>query len=837
VTTEPPTIAVTPGVVSVATSVMSLKSSSVVAGSTDLITLQAVDAAGNDLTTGGSIVKFSLGGTGTAQGSISAVTDKGNGTYTATFTGTIAGANTITATIDGQTVATEPPTIVVTPGAATLATSSVTLFSANVASGSTDLITLQAEDSYGNDLTTGGLIVKFNLDNTGTGRGSIGAVTDNGDGTYTAAFTGTLVGTNSITATIGGQKVTSGSPTFTVIPGPASASTSTVKLSSGSIQSNGTATVTLQAKDLNGNDLTIDNLIVDFSLTNNFGAQGNFGPVTYAGNGVYTSIFTGVLAGKNTVTATVNGQTFDSTPTIIVTPGPVYPANSLVELGANAIQFGGTTTVTLLARDPDDNAETAGGLKVAFALGNKTGAKGTFSAVKDNRNGTYTAIFKGTLDGNNTIVATINGLPVASTAPISVEGKAFSTAESTVSVAQSTITAGLTTQVTLQAVYPKNVDEPAGGLTVTFKLGSTKGGQGTFSSVADLGNGTYTAIFTGTLAGTNTIKAYIDGQAVTSAAPAIQVVTGPLSLAKSPVTVSAASMTAGGTVAITLQPEDAGGNKLILGGSQTVVFALETGSGTFGPVVANPNGTYTATFTDTAAGSYTIATTINGLAVTSPAPTITVKPAAVSVTNSAVTVLPQNQVQSGGKVTVTLQARDNYGNPETAGNLAVAFKLGTGSGKGNFGKVTYAGNGIYQATFTGTMAGSNTISATIGAAKVTSTPAAITVTPGTYSLAESTATVSSSSVESGKSITVFLQTKDAAGNDLTTDLLLSGVSISFELANSTGGKGTFSSASYLGNGEYEATFTAATVGTNTIVAVIGSSKATSKAPSIAVTPV
>jgi hypothetical protein len=59
--------------------------------------------------------------------------------------------------------------------------------------------------------------------------------------------------------------------------------------------------------------------------------------------------------------------------------------------------------------------------------------------------------------------------------------------------------------------------------------------------------------------------------------------------------------------------------------------------------------------------------------------------------------------------------------------LAVTFMLG--SGQGTFGKVTYAGNGIYQATFTASKAGSYTIEAAIAGAKIKST-ASIIVTSG-----------------------------------------------------------------------------------------------------------
>ncbi|HEV3310908.1 MAG TPA: invasin domain 3-containing protein, partial [Chloroflexota bacterium] len=269
----------------------------------------------------------------------------------------------------------------------------------------------------------------------------------------------------------------------------------------------------------------------------------------------------------------------------------------------------------------------------------------------------------------------------------------------------------------------------AGGLTVGFRMGSSTGGQGTFSAAKDLGNGQYTAVFTGTLAGKNTILAYINGQLISSG-PSITVVPGSLSPMKSPVTISSTSMKAGGTVTVTLQPEDIGGNKLNLGPGQTVAFSIASGLGTLGPVTANKNGTYSATFTTTTAGSYYIETSINDQAVTSTIMVLNVSPAAVSLTNSVVTV-SEESVQSGSRVTVTLKAVDAFGNLEIL-PLAVAFKLGGGSGNGTFGNVTYSGNGlsgdgIYQATFTGTKVGSTVIEALIDGFKVKST-ALITVT-------------------------------------------------------------------------------------------------------------
>src|SRR5207245_2985740 len=87
-------------------------------GAIATLTLRAKDAFGNDLTAGGRSVVFSVTG-GTSTGTIGPTVDHGDGTYTAPFTGVLAGtASTIGATIDGTPVTSAPlPTIAVLAGA------------------------------------------------------------------------------------------------------------------------------------------------------------------------------------------------------------------------------------------------------------------------------------------------------------------------------------------------------------------------------------------------------------------------------------------------------------------------------------------------------------------------------------------------------------------------------------------------------------------------------------------------------------------------------------------------------------------------------------------------
>ena len=106
------------GAVSSATSVVTATATSVLSGAIATLTLHAKDAFGNALTTGGSTVSFNVTG-GTSTGTIGPAVDQGDGTYTAPFTGVLAGTPlTIGATIDGSPVTSQPlPTIAVLAGA------------------------------------------------------------------------------------------------------------------------------------------------------------------------------------------------------------------------------------------------------------------------------------------------------------------------------------------------------------------------------------------------------------------------------------------------------------------------------------------------------------------------------------------------------------------------------------------------------------------------------------------------------------------------------------------------------------------------------------------------
>jgi hypothetical protein len=91
---------VVPGPVSAAASTLSAAAVTAAVQAPLTLVLQARDANGNPLTTGGARVRF----TSSSQGSFSRVIDNGNGTYSATFTTSRVGAQRFSATVNGAKV-------------------------------------------------------------------------------------------------------------------------------------------------------------------------------------------------------------------------------------------------------------------------------------------------------------------------------------------------------------------------------------------------------------------------------------------------------------------------------------------------------------------------------------------------------------------------------------------------------------------------------------------------------------------------------------------------------------------------------------------------------------
>jgi hypothetical protein len=295
------------------------------------ITVAVQDSTGATVTSDNSIVTLTLSGGATfsdGKTSETATASLGDATFD-NLSVNSPGAYTLAAT-DGSLTAAQS-SLTITP-VVSLANSLVTVAQPTVAVGATDTITLQARDKIGNNILTA-LSVAFSLVSaTGAGVGTIGPVAYAGNGTYTATFTAIAVGDPvQIAATIGGGAVTTAMPTITVTPPPLSPATSTISVSP--LLLGQPATITLQAKDAAGDDLTTGGAVVVFNLT---GATTTTLQATDNGNGTYTAAFTPGTAGVIHIGATTNGNAVTSSLSPVVSSlsvGVVLPSGFAYKSG------------------------------------------------------------------------------------------------------------------------------------------------------------------------------------------------------------------------------------------------------------------------------------------------------------------------------------------------------------------------------------------------------------------------------------------------------------------------------------------------------------------------
>lgn len=204
VSNSPAAYTFAPGEVDAAMTTITADPVSIVADgvSTSTITVQAKDAFGNNLMTGGDSVFL----VGLPNVGVILVTDEGGGRYTGELISELTvGQERIEGYISGIEI-TDTATVDFVPGAAHVTTSTITASPTSIeADGSTDsTITVQLTDVNGNDLVTGGDVVTLS-----STAGVVGTVVDNTDGTYTAPLTSsTSIETATVTGKIDGAGIT-----------------------------------------------------------------------------------------------------------------------------------------------------------------------------------------------------------------------------------------------------------------------------------------------------------------------------------------------------------------------------------------------------------------------------------------------------------------------------------------------------------------------------------------------------------------------------------------------------------------------------------------------------
>ncbi len=435
---------------------------------------------------------------------------------------------------------------------------------------------------------------------------------------------------------------------------PYSLSQSLVNVTTPSIAKNATTPVALQLKDKSGNSVNVSGQTVLFSLAGSGTSSGTFGSVSDDGGGAYSATFTGTNVGtaKN-VTASVGGTQITSTlPTVTVAGGSNSVAHSTVSISRPIVAAGATATVTFYARDVNNDTLTTGGLSgVTFFLNGSGTSSGSFGSVTDNGSGTYSTTFTASTAGTaKNISARIGTDTIQTSLPtVTVITGTFSTSNSVLSVASSSILKYDTTTVTLQVKDGSGNNITTGGLNVKIEIfGSVNpmnNGKAYLTDVVDNQNGTYSCKLIGLTVSTGTAvisSIYNSGtssyQQVNSFPSTVSVTARPVSLSLSTIDVLATNgkTVPSSTIYFYLYLKNDKGEAYTATCSSDLFSLLSDGTSAGSATTSVTNaggGTYYMGWQGTTPGTArTVTATIDGNSVTSSLPTITVVPFGPGIT-------------------------------------------------------------------------------------------------------------------------------------------------------------------------------------------------------------
>ena len=480
---------------------------------------------------------------------------------------------------------------------------------------STSTITVELRDDDGNRLTEGGDTVTLS-----TTLGTLGPVTDNADGTYTAILTaGTTVGSAIVNGEVNDDEIED---------------TATVTLTQPPIQPTGLAfgvqpsdtpagatispPVTVRAVDASGNTAPLFTGAITIAIGANPGGGTLAGTTTRTavlGVATFDDLSIERAGAGYTLVASASGLSSATSAPFDIAPGPASGATSTITADPTAIPADGvsTSTITVQLKDAFGNDLTSGGDAVTLST-----TAGSLGPVTDSGDGTYTAVLTSpTTGGAATITGQVNGTAITDNAGVmfAQQSGAQATALGFV-VNPSNTRAGvaIVPAIVVRAVDASGTTDADFTGTITISIGNNPAGgslSGTISRDAVNGIATFDGLSIAQAGNGYTLVASASGLRSDTSLP-FNITAAAASGASSEITADPSAIAADGasTSTITVRLRDSFGNSLTSGGD---AVTLSTTAGSLGSVTDLRNGRYTATLTSsTTAETATITGTVNG---------------------------------------------------------------------------------------------------------------------------------------------------------------------------------------------------------------------------------
>jgi len=523
-----------------------------------------------------------------------------------------------------------------------------------------------------------------------------------------------------------------------------------VALSSASVPSSTTAgqvtTISVTARDSSNSLVQTNRAVVAIRVTGaNAAANPLPLPTTFA-NGVYSASYTPTKAGVDNIgiTMSVNGQ-----PAAALTGSPFSTTINpgvLSSVNHNLNPSGTINTAmnfTLTATDAFSNPVT--GLLFSATASESVTPSSQNLVISEQGNGVYAVAFTPSVATTYAVNVTYNGASVGNFPQnVLVSDPAAGVpvvANSTASL-PTNLTAGQLSTITVTARDIYNTVVTSDQAVVTITVGGANAAANPTALTTTFLNGVYSASYTPTKAGVDTISITmaVNGQ------PAAALTGSPFSSNIAPAALSSVThnLNPSGTINtamdFTLTAMDAYSHPL------TGLAFSATASETVTPSSQNlviseqGNGVYGVAFTPSVATTYAVNVTYNGSSVGNfPQNVLVSDPVAgVPVASTSTASVPTNVV-AGQLSTITVTARDIYNTVVTSDQAVVTIMVGGANAAANPTALpTTFLNGVYSASYAPTKAGVDSISITMSvngqpAAALTGSPFTSTIAPAALS--------------------------------------------------------------------------------------------------------
>ena len=427
-------------------------------------------------------------------------TTDANGEATFTYTGTVAGDDTVLGFWDADNDGVQEGNEVGDTSSITWIAYTLTLSTsgATAAVNSTQSITATLQDTEGNDIS--GIAVHFTV--TGVNPTS-GTKTTDGNGQATFSYTGTHAGVDTIKAWADVNKDSTQNKNDPNATTTITWSTSSVTLSPVNPTTPIGASQTITATVKGANNAVLANVTVRFKVT---GVNPTTGNQTTDSNGQAAFSYVGTHTGIDTVTvyadidndaAQDNGEPGAST--------TVTWTGANLTLSPLNVSAAVTTTQTFTATVKNSAGTALSNVKVRFVV---TGANPNTGSATTDANGKASYTYTGNHSGTDTVLAYAdfdNDNVQDATDPGSSTSVTWTAASLTLSLSNASAQVGTTQTVT--ATLKNANDKAISGITIRFSI---TGANPTTVNVVTTAAGQASFNYTGTKVGTDTIHTYAD---------------------------------------------------------------------------------------------------------------------------------------------------------------------------------------------------------------------------------------------------------------------------------------------------------------------------------------